>query len=61
MSPTPILIIISTIKLTVPHFRVKSAVLEQSFMIALFDDAAIIHNQNNVGFLYSGKAVRYDK
>ena len=48
-------------KLTVIKLRIESIACQQIFMIALFNDPAIFHDQNNIRILNGGKPVRHNE
>lgn len=48
-------------KLAIIQVRVESALCQEGFMVALFDDIAVFHYQDDISTLDGGKAVGYDK
>ena len=49
------------LELRVVEICIESAFFEQFVVRAFFDDVALVHNEDNVGVLDCGKAVRDDK
>ena len=46
-------------KLTIIQIRIKSALSQQTLMVALFDNVSVFHYQNDIGALDGGEAVGY--
>src|SRR6266853_1058304 len=51
----------SFLNLLLEHFAVKAAALDQFLMGAAFNDAAAVEDQNQIGVLNGGKALRDDE
>ena len=52
---------ISMLELRVVEICVESAIFEQFLVRSFFDDVALVHNEDNVGVLDCGEAVRDDE
>lgn len=48
-------------KLAIIQVRVESALCQEGFMVALFDDIAVFHYQDDISALDGGESVGYDK
>ena len=48
-------------KLTIIQVRVESALCQEGFMVALFDDVSVFHYQDNISTLDGGETMGYDK
>lgn len=48
-------------KLAIIQVRVESALCQEGFMVALFDDIAVFHYQDDISALNGGESVGYDK
>lgn len=48
-------------KLAIVQIRVESTLCQEGFMVALFDDIAVFHYQDDISALDGGESVGYDK
>ena len=51
----------SSFKLTVPKGSVEAALLHKRIVVALLDDVAVLHYQNDVGLPNGGQTVGHDE